>query len=1256
MKKNMIALLLSIVMTVGSIGGTPVLAAETTAEEAVVVEEETVEEATESSEEADIAESVEEIEVEPSQDATESAEDIEKEGNGELPAEDEELSVDAEEVETETEGKDAALVDAENIVDSGECGENVTWTLTGTGDNLILTISGSGKMDDWRYSTDAQWYSKRDKIKTVVVESDVTSIGNNAFNSCRSLTNITIPDSVTYIGSNAFYGCSSLTSITIPGSVTIIGIAAFSGCSSLTSITILNGVTSIGVSAFYECSGLTSITIPDSVTSIGDHAFSSCSSLTSIAIPDSVTSIRDYAFSGCSSLTSITIPDSVTSIGTAAFYGCSSLTSITIPDGVTSIGTAAFYECSGLTSITIPSGVTSIGDNTFYRCLSLTSVTISDGVTSIGTYAFYKCSDLTSITIPDSLTSIGNYAFSLCVKLNSMMIPDSVTSIGDKAFQNCPSLTVLTSNNYVIEFCRLHSIRCLPYIKDVYPEIGAENVDHNSSHLIFIDFYYNVIPNDGYAYLYETGKDEPIEKIHISDSDIAGYSYSNNGLELQFSIDSLQRGKTYSIAIDKNALRFVDSHGDEVNAGFPGLDKEIWKFTTVDLDYFSFDNPKEFPVPYKLYPRFFGVWSPFIQACKENGSAGLCFGLDYLIGLNELHDGPIGQYLNKAGTTLSGLTKGKLKDIKPDGFNESLLEYLQMAFIYQYTSEMQKQAEDNLNKYDKLYNATHWLESEPITVGFRTEDGSYHAIYPIKSLVDNNAYCEVLVYDSCMHEFSEGSHSGLQTHLEKLRINKDGGECKGATYKGEDCKDITFRVISQSFNGAAGPSYEKWSLVTGKHRLEAEKLTLIESTAGEDTGADSNLYLYWLEGKALDVNLSENNTLSLIGEHDEIKVTASTGASVSLDIENNTSRIDNTNASESDYAITHSYTEDDNKQSVVIKGETSSIVNTEKTDDGIRVNNEDGIPVSAEISIAENDEEVKTVEISATTDSININYDDENTLTVTEDADSDGTYETVIVKEETAKEISGAEISGITNKTYTGKALTQSVIVKYGDAKLVQDADYTVSYKNNINAGTASVTITGIGNYTGSVTKTFTINKAVNKITAKNFIKTYSTKAQSFWTGVKVADGVRTFKSNSKSVTVSKSGKVTIKAKFIGKATITITAPETKNYKKTTKKITITVNPTKTALSSVTSPSAGKMTVKWKKNSSGTGYQIQYSTSSKFTSPKAVSVTKNTTLTKTIGSLAKGKKYYVRIRTYKTVGKTKFYSAWSTAKTVTIKK
>ena len=81
---------------------------------------------------------------------------------------------------------------------------------------------------------------------------------------------------VTTIGDQAFFGCMTLTSITIPDSVTTIGDSVFYDCTSLTSITIPSSVTSIGDSAFYGCSSLTAITIPDSVTSIGDDAFSRC--------------------------------------------------------------------------------------------------------------------------------------------------------------------------------------------------------------------------------------------------------------------------------------------------------------------------------------------------------------------------------------------------------------------------------------------------------------------------------------------------------------------------------------------------------------------------------------------------------------------------------------------------------------------------------------------------------------------------------------------------------------------------------------------------------------------------------------------------------------------------------------------------------------------------------------------------------------------------------------------------------------------
>ena len=364
---------------------------------------------------------------------------------------------------------------AVDIVDSGTCGakgSNLTWTLDSEG---VLTISGSGDMHGYG-SSDAPWYGSRSRVKSAVIAEGVTSIGESAFENCRSLTSVTIPNSVTSIGWSAFFYCKSLTSVTIPDSVTSVGAYAFLGCTSLTSVTIPNSVTSIGGGAFDECWSLTSVTIPDSVTSIGDSAFASCTSLTSVTIPDSVTSIGGGAFAWCTSLTGIwvtegnshyssdasgvlfskdkttlvqypgafaayAIPDSVTSIGAGAFGGCTSLTSVTIPDSVTSIGQHAFNGCRSLTSVTIPDGVTSIGAYAFSECSSLTSVTIPDSVTSIGGIAFGNCKSLTSVTIPDSVTSIGGGAFQGCISLTSVTIPDSVTSIGDGAFASCTSLT-----------------------------------------------------------------------------------------------------------------------------------------------------------------------------------------------------------------------------------------------------------------------------------------------------------------------------------------------------------------------------------------------------------------------------------------------------------------------------------------------------------------------------------------------------------------------------------------------------------------------------------------------------------------------------------------------------------------------------------------------------------------------------------------------------------------------------------------------
>ena len=331
---------------------------------------------------------------------------------------------------------------------TGKCGDNVTYSFDiSTG---VLTISGTGEMTDYYYQTDSPFYDNA-SIKSVVIESGVTSIGICAFRCCTSLTSVTIPDSVTSIGYSAFNSCTSLTSINVEENninySSVNGVLFNRNQNELIcypagkndkNYEIPDSVTSIGDRAFSNCTSLTSVIIPNSVTSIGNSAFENCTSLTSVTIPDSVTSVSHSAFEGCTSLSNVILHDGVTDIAWMAFSGCKSLTSVTIPNSVTSIDDRAFSNCTSLTSVTIPDSVTSIGNSTFESCISLTSVTIPNSVTSIGNATFEGCINLTMATLPNSVTSIGSSAFANCTSLASRTIPDSVTVIGSNAFYNTP--------------------------------------------------------------------------------------------------------------------------------------------------------------------------------------------------------------------------------------------------------------------------------------------------------------------------------------------------------------------------------------------------------------------------------------------------------------------------------------------------------------------------------------------------------------------------------------------------------------------------------------------------------------------------------------------------------------------------------------------------------------------------------------------------------------------------------------------------
>ena len=228
---------------------------------------------------------------------------------------------------------------------------------------------------------------------------------------------------------------------------------------------------------------------------------------------------------------------------------------------------------------------------------------------------------------------------------------------------------------------------------------------------------------------------------------------------------------------------------------------------------------------------------------------------------------------------------------------------------------------------------------------------------------------------------------------------------------------------------------------------------------------------------------------------------------------------------------------------------------------------------------------------------------------------------------------------------YDGKAKKPGVMVKLNGKTLKNGTDYTVSYSNNTKVGTAKVTITGKGNYTGSVSKTYSIKNNFKKATVSGI----STKA---FTGKNITQSI-TVKYNGKTLkngtdyTVSYSNN-----KKIGTATVKIAGKG--SYTGTITK-TFKINPAKQEIQKLTAKSKAFF-VDWAQKGSATGYEIQYATNSKFTSAKKVTITNNKTDKTTISKLSGKKKYYVRVRSYTTVKGTKYYGAWSASKSVTTKK
>ena len=255
---------------------------------------------------------------------------------------------------------------------SGACGKSLKWSFS----NGTLTITGTGAMYDYDWENPSPWAKDASilkKMKTAVIESGVTSIGNCAFMDCSELEKITFPDTLTTVGERAFEYCTDLEE------------AVFPGCKKL------------GYGAFRFCEDLSAVQLPEGIAEIGEWTFEGCVNLKAITLPYGIKTIPEGTFRGCSSLSTVTMYDSVVSVGKTAFRDCKALHALKLSRNINNIGQYAFHG-SGLKEIAIPTGVTLIDYGTFFDCASLAKVELPYTLKEVRRGAFMDCISLKNIS------------------------------------------------------------------------------------------------------------------------------------------------------------------------------------------------------------------------------------------------------------------------------------------------------------------------------------------------------------------------------------------------------------------------------------------------------------------------------------------------------------------------------------------------------------------------------------------------------------------------------------------------------------------------------------------------------------------------------------------------------------------------------------------------------------------------------------------------------------------------------------------
>ncbi len=957
-------------------------------------------------------------------------------------------------------------------------------------------------------------------VTRVDLPDTVKRIGNKAFYNCKTLETVNIPDSVEKIGNYAFFGCKALQSITLPDTLKGIGLATFYNCTSLKSLNWPENIKQIPAMAFYNCRSLEDFSVFKNVEIIAGRAFTSCISLKVDDFGSKLKEIGDKAFSsvtssgqaGTANITATKLPDSLEYLGSEAFRACETLTEMTIPGSIKTIGEDVFrlssiekaiisapikelgegmFYVTPLKSVVLPDGLEKIGDYAFCGT-PLEKIALPDTVKHIGAGAFEGCEQLEYFDVPPLVTEIGDYAFAGCLKFESIVIPSTVKVIGKSAYDCCDNLKEITIENGVEEIGDSAFSYCIAKeitIPESVYKFGKEIIFGSSVETV----YFNAVD----CYRPKTTINLAQDKRAIFDCDtlkkiVFGNKVKSIPYRLAYMSDTLEE-VIFSDSIEHISTGAFEGCSALKKIELPKNLKEVngrTFYNCTNLSEIVFSDSIEYIGP----NSFEGCTSLTEITLPENLKEYYCTAFKGCSGIKTVNFNAI-NCIFKSLTIIEGkaayyspfIGLKSLETINLGGNIKELPAYLFCGidsideivlpptvtdvgmYAFAFSSIASFKGSDNLESVEEsAFYGCENLESVDI--------GNNIMLIGAGAFTGCNKLTEIYIPDTVTNIEMEAFKNCSALHTVRMSPNVDYipreafYNCKelstftwdsdsklvGRLAFGNCVKltDFDFVNVEKLYvNSFLGSGVNVVQLGETENEASRTPLTTVEVQSFMDC---DNLATLGIGG-----NVTTIKTQAFANcENLETAVIADSVTEIAADAFDGCDKL-TIYCSENSYAHTYAQTQGIRVSTLVI----APIPNQTYT----------GFEIKPDVSVsASGDTLDKNIDFSVSyANNINVGNADVTVKGLGDFRMFASRAKFTIV----TKNISAVSVSPIADQPYTGSAITPELTVTDGLKVLNEGKDYTVTFSNNVNEGTATAKITGIGNYSGTATADFVISK-----------------------------------------------------------------------------------------------------------------------------------------------------------------------------------